>query len=93
MSVSIHAILRKDVDHPFLIILKKYYGAPETHCLYISFQKDFCGHVEERYNLVHHQHNSDVGNAFMREIAEVVQQFKTTTFFQQASPPQSFTYV
>lgn len=54
-----------------------------TVYMYLSiFQKDFCGHVEERYKLVNRQHNSDVGNALMKEIAEVVQQFKTTTFFQ-----------
>ena len=52
------------------------------------FQEDFCDYVEKRYNLVHGQDNPDAGNAFMEEIAEVVQQLVATPFFQQATPPQ-----
>lgn len=59
----------------------------------MSFQEDFCDYVERRYNLVHRQENPDAGNGFMEEIAEVVQQFMTTPFFQHATPPQPFTHV
>ncbi|KAL9987848.1 hypothetical protein ACROYT_G002220 [Oculina patagonica] len=47
--------------------------------------EDFCNHVEERYNLVWHQQNSESDHSSLlvkKEIAEVVQKLKESTFFR-----------